>query len=312
MATVFETTEPDLIHETIGQQYTSMTMRFRGSRPLLRVSSTQIGRARVDRSDFGIEITGDGEPLSDNVIIIGIHAGAVGYRVGDDDTTYGPGETCSPLPPGPTWSTWLEHLTCDALLVDTGLLGEVAGADLDAERPVRLLSRRPHSPGAAARMWATSSAVALHVSETGAAAPLVVDAASRLLAASVLETFPNDVVVEPTIEDRRDSHVATLRRAVAFIESHPDQPLTLADVARAAYVSTRAVQLAFRTHLDTTPMAYLRRVRLDRAHRDLVHADPAGTTVAAVAATWGFANLGRFASSYRATFAELPSETLRR
>ena len=51
----------------------------------------------------------------------------------------------------------------------------------------------------------------------------------------------------------------------------------------AAHVTIRAVQLAFRRHLDTTPADYLRRVRLDRARHDLIAADPARDSITAVA-----------------------------
>ncbi len=60
-----------------------------------------------------------------------------------------------------------------------------------------------------------------------------------------------------------------------------------------------------------TPIAYLRRVRLERAHRDLRAADPrAGTTVAEIAARWGFAPHGRFAALYQSCYGHAPSHTL--
>ncbi|MEV6492897.1 helix-turn-helix domain-containing protein, partial [Actinoplanes sp. NPDC051633] len=68
----------------------------------------------------------------------------------------------------------------------------------------------------------------------------------------------------------------------------------------------------FRRHLGDTPMAYLQQVRLQRAHDDLVAADPNTDTVSAIAHRWGFAHLGRFALSYRARYQETPSQTLRK
>jgi len=51
------------------------------------------------------------------------------------------------------------------------------------------------------------------------------------------------------------------------------------------------LQRAFRQYRDTTPMGYLRRIRLDHAHRELLTADPSrGDTVSAIAARWGFAH----------------------
>jgi transcriptional regulator GlxA family with amidase domain len=84
-----------------------------------------------------------------------------------------------------------------------------------------------------------------------------------------------------------------------------------AEIAAAAGVTIRAVQLAFRRHLDTTPLGYLRRVRLDYAHRQLAAADPQHESVTAVAYRWGFANSSRFAAYYRQAYGVLPSHTLR-
>jgi transcriptional regulator GlxA family with amidase domain len=89
-------------------------------------------------------------------------------------------------------------------------------------------------------------------------------------------------------------------------------PITVSDVADAACVGPRALQLAFSRHLGMTPKAYVRRVRLEAAHRELQAADPtAGDTVAAIALRWGFPKPDRFAAAYRTEFGVLPSHTLR-
>ena len=68
--------------------------------------------------------------------------------------------------------------------------------------------------------------------------------------------------------------------------------------------------LAFRREADTTPMAYLRRVRLNRARQQLIEADPGRETVAAVAARWGFASPSSFTAYYRDAYGTLPSQAL--
>jgi AraC-like DNA-binding protein len=69
---------------------------------------------------------------------------------------------------------------------------------------------------------------------------------------------------------------------------------------------------SFRRHLDTTPLAYLRGVRMECARRDLQGAEPGdGVSVATLAAKWGFTHLGRFAVDYRRRFGTYPSQTLR-
>ena len=105
---------------------------------------------------------------------------------------------------------------------------------------------------------------------------------------------------------------AAIRRARTYIDEHLRDAVTVHDVAVAARLSPSALQKAFLRAYDITPMAYLRRARLDAARRDLLAADPtAGGTVEVIARRWGFAHLGRFASYYRHAFGELPSATLR-
>ena len=102
----------------------------------------------------------------------------------------------------------------------------------------------------------------------------------------------------------------TVGRAVAFIEDRARDDIGVADIAAAAFVTVRAVQLAFRRYLDTTPLAYLRQVRLERAHQELTEADPDRTTVTAIAAGWRFTNASRFSAYYRAAYDVPPTQTL--
>jgi AraC-like DNA-binding protein len=101
-----------------------------------------------------------------------------------------------------------------------------------------------------------------------------------------------------------------VRRAVEAMRSDPAHPFTPASLARLAGASTRTLHDGFRRHLDTTPMAYLRLVRLERAHADLRAAGPRGTTVAAVAHRWGFSHVSRFSQAYRRVYGRLPGATL--
>ena len=103
-----------------------------------------------------------------------------------------------------------------------------------------------------------------------------------------------------------------VRAAVDFIEAQASSPLTVSMMAARSNVSVRTLQDGFRRHLGTTPMNYLRDVRLRRVHETLLESDPGATTVAAVAHRWGFGNLGRLATAYAALYGERPATTLRR
>jgi AraC-like DNA-binding protein len=142
--------------------------------------------------------------------------------------------------------------------------------------------------------------------------PLVAQEMARLAAAALLETFPNTTMTAAHIQSPRLVAPAAVRRAAAFMDSHAGQPVTVSDVAAVAGTTTRALQYAFRRHYDSTPTGYLRRVRLERAHRQLQAADPAaGATVAEIARRWGWANPAHFATAYRKRYGMPPSHTLR-
>lgn len=102
-----------------------------------------------------------------------------------------------------------------------------------------------------------------------------------------------------------------VRRAVDYIQAHADQPLTMREITEIAGVSERALQIGFRRFLDTTPRAFLEKVRLENAHRDLTGA-PGGQSVTEVATKWGFMHLGRFSGLYRRSYGVSPSDSLRR
>jgi AraC-like DNA-binding protein len=103
-----------------------------------------------------------------------------------------------------------------------------------------------------------------------------------------------------------------IRAAVDIIEAEPQQSLTLSTLASRSHVSVRSLQNGFRRDMDTSPMAYLREVRLRRAHQALLQADPSTDTVTAIAHQWGFTNPGRFAAEHTARYGEPPRITLRR
>jgi AraC-like DNA-binding protein len=102
-----------------------------------------------------------------------------------------------------------------------------------------------------------------------------------------------------------------VRQAVELIEDRPEQAWTIAELAAAVAVSARTLQERFSQTLGIPPMTYLRDVRLDRIHSQLLVADPSDVAVSTVAARWGFLHPGRFAAAYKRRFGRSPSTTLR-
>ncbi|MEV6682742.1 AraC family transcriptional regulator [Streptomyces erythrochromogenes] len=106
---------------------------------------------------------------------------------------------------------------------------------------------------------------------------------------------------------------SAVRRAAAYCAENACEPISVADMAQAARVGVRSLREGFRTHMGTTPLAYLRTVRLDLARRELLALAEghASKTVTDVALGWGFTHLGRFTGHYRKAYGETPSQTLR-
>lgn len=104
---------------------------------------------------------------------------------------------------------------------------------------------------------------------------------------------------------------ADLARALGWLRSHLSEPIQLDLLAQIAGVRPRTLESHFRMFLGTTPLGWVRRMRLARARQELLHAGPPAT-VTDIALANGFSQLGRFAGQYRRLFGELPAATLQR
>ncbi|TXL81905.1 helix-turn-helix domain-containing protein [Vineibacter terrae] len=105
--------------------------------------------------------------------------------------------------------------------------------------------------------------------------------------------------------------VRSVKRAVDYIEAHAALPLTMADLVAVSGAAGRTLFKHFRMSKGTSPMAYLRMVRLQKAREEMLRRDGADT-VTEIALRWGFDHLGRFGAEYRRRYGETPSATLRR
>jgi AraC-like DNA-binding protein len=136
------------------------------------------------------------------------------------------------------------------------------------------------------------------------AAALLAEAALRLVFENTLHRFSHlprrKLLVTP----------CSVRAAIDFMQANLHLPLTVTEIAGAAGVSVRSLQAAFQQFRDATPVAYLRRIRLDAVHKEL--SAPVNTLpVNEVALKWGFTHMGRFAAQYRTAYGRHPSETAR-
>jgi AraC-like DNA-binding protein len=102
-----------------------------------------------------------------------------------------------------------------------------------------------------------------------------------------------------------------IKRAVDYIESRVDSPLTIADLVAASQVRGRTLFQHFRDYKGTSPIRYLRNARFAKVRDALLRAEPE-ESVTSIAMACGFTHMSRFAVEYRHRFGERPSDTLRR
>ena len=114
------------------------------------------------------------------------------------------------------------------------------------------------------------------------------------------------------MSDLRSVRAGNLGRAKRIIRARLTDPdLSLADIAVECGLSLRYLHALFRDE-GCTIGEYLKRERLQRAHRLLEISDPSNVTVTEVALACGFSNPSQFSTAFRRGFAVSPKDVLRR
>ena len=276
--------------------------------------------SRIDVGPFIVEdvhLPGDVETSSDplhRVVALWTIDGRVESHCDGLKSEAAPGEVALLSQPDLPHQGRAQDLRVTSVLLDPSVVAGVATGlpSRQAPLPVRFADFRPVDT-ASSRLWKDTVNYVKNcvLADDIMATPLVLGHASRMLAAVMLSTFPSTTPSPGLPHDRTDYKPVLLRRAIEYVDSNAANDIALADIADAVHVTPRAVQYMFRRHLDTTPLNYLRQVRLHHARQELLGADRRHETVTALAARWGFMHTGRFAVMYRQTFGESPHETLR-
>lgn len=315
MRTEFETGDPQVawafLHTAFGTD-----VRLTGEPGPLRVVHGDLGPVRVDELDYAVGLTY--ETGGNGWLSVAQAMDGWTEVAGPEGTERLVRGTLVAVPPqqpvsgrsGPRIRQRVVHVDADRLARAVRDRG-----DEQSDGTVTFAQLSVHGRGST-QPWQSLSEF---ISRTAAATPVLLEgrlaesALAQLVAHTALSLFANDTWAAPSeaalARDSLDGTSAAVRRAVAFIDGAAHTDITLADIAGAAYVTPRALQYGFRRRLDTTPMAYLRKVRLHHARAELL-APEAGATVASVAGRWGFFHLGRFARYYRDEFGENPAQTL--
>ncbi|RAY12570.1 AraC family transcriptional regulator [Actinomadura craniellae] len=313
----FHTHDLDEARAEVGRAFCphGLSLVGRGARLAARLHSTTFERTGLHYLDYGAEVRITPGELESFFLVQIPLAGAAEVSCGREQIVSTPELASVPSPTDPLSMRWGAGNPQLIVWIDRPALETHLG---------RLLARPAHrsidfSLGMdltlpAARSWlGTVDLLRREADGDGGMLdqPLVVKQFEELLMTQLLLAQPSNYTAALLGEQPRMAPPA-VKRAMELIEAHAAEPLTVADIAEAVGVGVRALQEGFRRHLETTPLGYLREVRLTRVRADLVGSDPGVTTVTDVACRWGFFHAGRFSAAYRERFGESPSATLRR
>lgn len=101
-----------------------------------------------------------------------------------------------------------------------------------------------------------------------------------------------------------------VKRAENYIRLNLRNPVTIDELVEISGVSSRSLYYGFKRWRGTTPMSYLRSLRLALAREELKRAREEGGNVTRIALGVGYDHLSRFSKDYKLRFGESPSTTM--
>lgn len=100
-----------------------------------------------------------------------------------------------------------------------------------------------------------------------------------------------------------------IARPKRYMEENFFEKICLDAVRRMSGVTPAKFSAEFKDFVGTTPIDYLKKIRLDKARQELLKSYPR-RTIASVALDVGFNHIGRFSLEYKKFFGESPKETV--
>ncbi|WP_242909283.1 AraC family transcriptional regulator [Actinomadura terrae] len=207
------------------------------------------------------------------------------------------------------------RLGCLVIATSTGRLTDYL-ADYLGDQPGRPLRFHGAEPGSDARALAPASIVeqtwrhVCRVLDNGSHLhPLAARNLEEALLTAILLGLPHTATASLAEPPRRVPHyLATLIRD--WVHAHYNEPIGVRDVAAAAGIGIRQLQVICRDQWGVTPTQLLRGVRLDNARAAILAAHSAPGVITRIAESAGYMDLTRFGVHYRRRFGETPTQTL--
>lgn len=313
---IIDTSDIDEAQQAMSKTYLPLQMRARArsARLNMRLNAITVGRATIGYVRFSTDIrivTEEAANYHLNIPLSGRSRSRAGNR---DEVVSGPGTAAVYMPGAPADLSWTSGIQQRCLMLGKVTLERELTYLLGCElRKPLTFAETLNLRGAAATVFLQALRLIDHEAQRESGLlqhPLTVQRLEQLLIDGLLFGYPHTYSEQLTAE--QPALDRPIKQAVDLLQGRPEHPWMTGELAAQVGVSARVLQVGFRRLTGKAPIAYLEFVRLQRAHDDLVLADPRHTTVGHVAHHWGFLHLGRFAATYQRRYGEPPSQTLRK
>ena len=279
------------------------------------MSHVRIGGVSVNRLRYGPEVRIDVGYLDSFALVMMPMAGTADVACGAQQIHTNPATGAVVSPTLPFFQTI--QADCDQIMiqVDREVIERTCAQHLghDLRHPVQFALNLDMSD-CSKQGWPALVSYLLAMIDSDSiplSSPLLTTSVEQMVVATLL--YSQDHNYSEELEQApRSIAPGHVKRVEEFIAEHASEPLTVASLAAYAGVSASALYTGFRNFRQTTPMAHLRSVRLQKVYDELVQTTSSAITVTEVAVKWGFGHLSHFTAHYKRKFGELPSDTLRR
>ena len=103
----------------------------------------------------------------------------------------------------------------------------------------------------------------------------------------------------------RDDHFARIARILKYIHTEHSRPLVVEELARRVGLSVAAFHHHFKLVTASSPIQYVKRIRLDRARRLMAHDGYNASTAARMV---GYESPSQFGREFKRLFGATPAE----
>ncbi|RLS57602.1 MAG: AraC family transcriptional regulator [Planctomycetota bacterium] len=107
----------------------------------------------------------------------------------------------------------------------------------------------------------------------------------------------------------KSGHFVRIARVLKEVHSDPTNPLTIGSMSRRAGMSVAAFHNHFKLITGSSPLQYVKRIRLDRAKRLMIHD---GCNASTAARAVGYESASQFSREYKRQFGVTPTESVER